>query len=84
MIYIANKSREIEKDNNNLKIKILKINDEIKINKIELITHKNSNYLETLYMLYYSETKKNNIPNIVSIKELSSENKNIKLVNTNK
>ena len=35
MIFIANNTREIEKNNNNLKIKISKIADNLKINKIE-------------------------------------------------
>ena len=42
MIFIANKTREIEKKNINLKIEISKLNEDIKINKIEFITHQNS------------------------------------------
>ena len=45
MIFIANKTREIEKSNINLKNEILKINENIKINKIELVTHQNNSYL---------------------------------------
>ena len=84
MIFIANKTREIEKNNNHLKILISKISEDIKINKIELITHKNRNYLKKIYSLYFSETQNKNIPDIVSIEELGKYNDNIKLVTINK
>ena len=83
MIFIANNTREIEKDNNNLKIKISKISENLKINKIELATHQNSSYLKTLYELYFYETHNNNVPLIVRMKELSNQDKNIKLVSSN-
>ena len=83
MIFIANNTREIEKNNLNLKMKISKISEKLKINKIELAAHKNSSYLKILYELYYYETKNNNIPFIVKIKELSNQDKNIKLVSSN-
>ena len=82
MIYIANITREIEKNNNKLKFEISKINKDIKINKIELTTHLNSSYLKQLFHLYFSEIENNNVPKIVSIKQLS-QNANIKLVKTN-
>ncbi len=83
MIFIANKSREIEKKNNNLKIEISKISEDIKINKIELITHKNSSYLSNLFSIYFSNKNISKIPNIFSINEIS-KNENIKLVYTKK
>ena len=86
MIFIANKTRELEKKNNDLKINISKINESLQINKIELITHKNSSYLKKLYLLYFSNSKKNNMPNILTFEQFSSKdqnNQNIKLVNTN-
>ena len=83
MIFIANNTREIEKNNQNLKMKISKISENLKINKIELATHQNSSYLKTLYELYFNETKNNNIPLIVKMKELSDHDKNIKLVSSN-
>ena len=82
MIYIANKTREIEKDNNNLGIKILKINEDIKINRIELTTHQNSNYLKKLYSLYFHDLEKNNISNVVSLKYQLKNSKKIELVKT--
>ena len=83
MIFIANKSRELEKDNSSLRIKILDINENIKINQIELITHKNSSYLEKLYSLYFYKSDDPIIPNILSLDQLSKKNKNIELVKTN-
>ena len=83
MIFIANNTREIEKNNVYLKTKISKISENLKINKIELATHQNSSYLKTLYELYFYETQNNNIPLIVKLKELSNQDKNIKLVSSN-
>ena len=84
MILIANNTREIEKNNLNLKKQISKISENLKINKIELAAHQNSSYLKTLYQLYFNETPNNNVPLIVKIKELSDQDKNIKLVSSNK
>ena len=83
MIFIANKTRDIEKNNNILNKQISKITEDVKINKIELITHKNSSYLKKLYSLYFSESKNSYVPNIVSIEQLIKKDKNIKLVNSN-
>ena len=84
MIFIANNTREIEKNNLNLKMNISRISENLKINKIELATHQNSSYLKTLYELYFYETQNNNVPLIVKIQELSNQDKNIKLVSSNK
>ncbi len=83
MIYIANKTREIEKNNNNLISEILKINDDLKINKIELLTHQNNSYLKKLYSIYISNLGENKIPNVISINQISKKEQNIKLVKTN-
>ena len=82
MIFIANNTREIEKNNYNLKIKISKISENLKINKIELATHQNSLYLKKLYKLYFYEPHNNNPPLIVKMKDLSKKDKNIKLVSS--
>ena len=83
MIFIANNTREIEKNNVHLKMKISKISENLKINNIELATHQNSSYLKTLYELYFYEYQNNNVPLIVKLKELSNQDKNIKLVSSN-
>ena len=83
MIFIANNTREIEKNNVYLKMKISKISENLKINKIELATHQNSSYLKTLYELYFNKTLNNNVPRIITMEELSNKDKNIKLVSSN-
>ena len=83
MIFIANNTREIEKNNLNLKMNISKISENLKINKIELAAHQNSSYLQTLYKLYFYETQNNNVPLIVKIDEISNQDENIRLVNSN-
>ena len=83
MIFIANNTREVEKDNQNLNIKISKISEDLKINKIELATHQNSSYLKILYELYFYETENDNVPIIVKIEEVSNQDKNIKLASSN-
>ncbi len=83
MIFIANHTREIEKNNQKLKVKISKISENLKINKIELATHQNSSYLKTMYELYFDESQNDNVPLIVKMEELSNQDKNIKLVSSN-
>ena len=83
MIFIANNTREIEKNNNNLKIKISKISENLKINKIELATYKNNSYLKELYSLYFSEIKNNSTSEIVNINQLLKQDQNLKLVISN-
>ena len=83
MIFIANNTREIEKNNVYLKMKISKISENLKINKIELATHQNSSYLKTLYELYFYESQNDNVPLIVKIDEISNQDENIRLVNSN-
>ena len=84
MIFVANNTREIEKNNNDLKIKISNISENIKVNKIELAIHQNGLYLKDLYKLYFYEPKNNKIPLIVKIKEFPKQDIKIKLVSSNK
>ena len=83
MIFIANNSREIEKNNVYLKMKISKISENLKINKIELATHQNSSYLKKMYKLYFFDSVNYNTPKIVKIDNLSKQDNNIKLVSSN-
>jgi len=83
MIFIANNTREIEKKNNNLKIRISNIADNLKINKIELATYKNNSYLKELYSLYFFQIKNNSLSEIVKVDQLSKQDKNFKLINSN-
>ena len=83
MIFIANNTREIEKNNNNLKIRISQISENLKINKIELATYKNNLYLKDLYSLYFYQIKNNSISEIVKVDQLLKQDKNLKFVNSN-
>ena len=69
MIFIANNTREIEKNNVYLKMKISKISENLKINKIELATHQNSSYLKALWEMYFYEIQNNNAPLIVKSRQ---------------
>ena len=80
MIFIANNTREIEKNNIYLKMKISKISENLKINKIELSVHQNVSYLTKLHSLYFSKTKTNNKPNIVTLNQFSDTSSNIRLI----
>tara|TARA_B100001057_G_scaffold498163_1_gene604340 strand:- start:2209 stop:2523 length:315 start_codon:yes stop_codon:yes gene_type:complete len=80
MIFIANNTREIEKNNNKLKIKISKISQNLKINTIELATYQNTSYLRELYTLYFFQTNNNFVPQIVKIDQLLKEDESLKLV----
>ena len=80
MVHVGNKTREIEKNNNNLSIQILKIHRDIHINNIELTSHKNIDYLNKLYKIYFYETNSQSNFNIISLRELSNQDQYIKLV----
>ena len=80
MIFIANNTREIEKKNDIYEYEILKIKQNIKINKIELSVHQNVSYLTKLHSLYFSKTKTNNKPNIVTLNQFSDNSSNIRLI----
>ncbi len=84
VVFIGSKTREIEKSNENLITSISKINDNIKINKIELLTHQNSSYLKSLHSLYFSKITESNPPTVVSFKQLLEQNNDIKLAKINK
>ena len=82
-VYVGNKTREIEKNNNLLKNKILAIKEEIHINLIEFTTHKNANYLGKLYSIYFTNIDYHGEnPNLVTLNELLLRNNNYKLVNS--
>ena len=83
MIFIANKTREIEKNNNNFKISISKISEDIKINHLELLSHQNSSYLKKIHSLYFPQNINNNLPQIVTVEQISNNNENIQLININ-
>ena len=80
MVYVGNNTREVEKKNNKLIIQISKINKDIHINNIELTSHKNIDYLNKLYKIYFYETNSQSNFNIISLRELSNQDQYLKLV----
>ena len=77
-VFVANKSRDIEKQNKLIKNNIVILEEDIHINLIEFTAHKNNNYLNYLFNLYLrdlkNQTDKN--PNLIALEELPL-NKNI-------
>lgn len=80
MIFIANKSRLIEKNNNTILKDISILKENIKVNEIEFIAHKNTSYLRNLYELYINKEIKNNLPKVISLNNISKKEEFIKLV----
>lgn len=84
MIYLANITRGIEKNNEDLVLEIDKIKENIHINKIELTFHKNNDYLNKLHQIYFSYKNKNDYLNLISINNLSEKDNFFYLVKDNK
>ena len=84
MVFVANKTREIEKKNNHIKYQILKIQDDLKINLIELTAHKNSDYLKKMYSLYFLNNNNEREPNLFTLKHFQNNKDFYKLVNSKK
>ncbi len=84
MVFVANKTREIEKKNNHIKYQILKIQDDLKINLIELTAHKNSNYLKKMHSLYFLNKNNEREPNLFTLKQFLNNKDFYKLVNSKK
>ena len=79
-IFVANKSREVEKNNTSLEYEISKISENIKINEIEFTLHKNTTYLKKLYSLYFEKNSTNKITPIVSLRTLQNKDKSLNLI----
>lgn len=82
MVFIANKTREIEKKNNHIKYQISQIQDDLKINLIELTAHKNSDYLKKIHTLYFLNENNESEPNLFSLKQFQSNKDFYNLVNS--
>ena len=57
-LYFGNLSNKTEKEINKLKIKMIELEDQIKINEIEFAYHTNLKYLTKLDRIYNIEKKK--------------------------
>ena len=76
LLYVANITRSIEKENYFLKKKINYIKDQININEIEYSIYSSYEYLQKLQKIYLPEKNKNNLNERISYFDL--KNKDVK------
>jgi len=76
LLYFANLTRNIEKENYFLKKKISYIKDQININEIEYSIYSSYEYLHKLQKIYLPEKNKNNLNERISYFDL--KNKDVK------
>ena len=79
LLYFSNISKKIEKENKLLEIQISKLNEELKINEVELTLHSQSSYLEKLQKIYFDTNNINLLENTrISLKDF--EKKELKYI----
>ena len=71
LIYIGNKTRNLEIYNLSLKNKIDEKEHAININQIEFSLHNDSKYLKKLFSLYEKDLEKKELSNIIKLSEFS-------------
>ena len=69
-IFSGNVTRQLEVENNNLKLNIQKQKEQLQVNKIEFSFHNNLNYLKKLHNIYFSLEENYPEKNIVSLSEI--------------
>ena len=77
LLYFANTTRNIEKENFVLLSKIQKLEDQININEIEFSYYKSYEYLTKMHKIYFKIPEENNFNNRISFhdfKKLNIEN----------
>ena len=75
LLYYGGMTRKIEKDINQIKSEITKLENKIKINELEFVIHTNPNYLKKLDQLYlYTKVNENKNLNIISIHDFKTKN----------
>ena len=72
LLYFANITRSIEKENYFLKKKINYIKDQININEIEYSIYSSYEYLQKLQKIYLAEKNKNNLNERISYFDLKN------------
>ena len=81
-IFLGNWTRKLEVSNNAKKDNIQKLEEQLKINKIEYSLYNNSNYLKKLHQIYFSYEEVGIEKKIVDIKNISNqENNEVILIN---
>ena len=81
-IFLGNWTRKLEVSNDAKKNNIQKLEEQLKINKIEYSLYNNSNYLKKLHDIYFSYEEENLQNKIVYLSNISNlKNNKIILVN---
>ena len=74
VLYFANITRTIEKDNNSLLKNIKFIKEQININQVEFTLYNSYEYLKKMHKVYLNDVDDYNIKNVVSFSEIKNNN----------
>ena len=74
LLYFANITRNIEKENFVLLSKIKKLEDQININEIEFSFYNSYEYLSKMHKIYFEIPAKRNFSNIISFHDFKKQN----------
>ena len=75
-IFLGNLTRQLELSNNKKLEKIEKLEDQLKVNKIEYSFYNNADYLKKLHGIYFSHKEISLETKIVDIKNISNTQAN--------
>ena len=74
LLYFANITRNIEKENFVLLSKIIKLEDQININEIEFSYYNSYEYLIKMHKIYFEIPEENNLNNRISFHGFKKQN----------
>ena len=77
LLYFANNTRKIEKENYQLSIKINNIKDQININEIEYSLYNSYEYLNKLRRVYFEDSINEDFNNRISFSQLKNNSEKI-------
>ena len=85
LLYFGNFTGKIEKENRQLEIEILKLNEQLKINEVEYNLYNNYSYLKKLQKIYTNTEKINLLSgNRIFLKDFENrELKNVYFISSN-
>tara|TARA_Y100000590_G_C15239836_1_gene833362 strand:- start:52 stop:366 length:315 start_codon:yes stop_codon:yes gene_type:complete len=74
VLYFANISRDLERDNLSLKNKIAYMQDQININEIEYTLYNSYDYLQKMQKIYFSDSNSAFVNHRINFAELQTKN----------
>ena len=74
LLYFANVSRSIEKENLALKEQIEYFEDQLNINEIEFNLYNSYDYLQKMQKIYFVQSKNNNLNSRINYYDLQKQN----------